>query len=206
MTPVPEGDPRDRNFAVAFDVVRVYAAERAMDPKPLLYRVAFAALTESGGRVYANAGEAFTEDTPWSQGLTAEKRAQIAEVLRGSLDYPHDAVGKNGGSTGWLQQLSREYVKAALGASWGWGTIAETMDVATSTRMFLSALKVTGDPVYVTADGPRVTLTSSIAADVLRVQRPLLSEVQSGNYSADQVARAKRLVDNWTGTNFEDGG
>lgn len=199
-------DPRDRNFEAGFAATRAWATEHGRDPWPLIYRLAFAALTESGGRVYANAGAAFTAETQWSAGMPPDKRAGVAAVLASSLRLPHDAVGRNGGSTGWLQQLSRDYVTAALNASWGWGSIPETMDVAKSTRMFLDALTVTDDPVYVPSAGAPVRLSDPIAADVLRVQRPLYSEAASGNYGAERVAQAKRLVDTWHPSWFTDGG
>jgi hypothetical protein len=44
-----------------------------------------------------------------------------------------------------------------------------------------------------------------IAADVLRVQQPKLSEASSGNYSAERVAMARHLVDNWSDDYFTHG-
>jgi hypothetical protein len=69
------------------------------------------------------------------------------------------------------------------------------MVVATSVlRMLDSELfRVTDDPVYRVGSQSR-TLSDPIAADVLRVQQPLLSEAMSSNYDADQVEIARRIV------------
>ncbi|MBM9467276.1 hypothetical protein [Nakamurella leprariae] len=118
----------------------------------------------------------------------------MAAILRRSLDLPHDKVGSNGRSTGPLQQLSSD-------VGGGWGDMAGTMDIATSVRRFLAALKVTDTPVYagtlVTPTGSRrveIRLSSPVAADVLRVQQPLADEAESSNYSAAQVAVAQQIA------------
>jgi hypothetical protein len=171
----------------------------------------FAILTESGGLIYGNDGKAFHPDPAqrrpgWDkddQGkpLPTGVLADCYRVLRTSLAYPHDAVGNNGGSTGILQQLSQDYVGARFpGKTWGWGALADTMDVGKACRMFLAALIVTSDGTY------QAMNFDPIAADVLRVQRPLLSEASSGNYGPARVGAARHLVDNWDGNYFLPGG
>ena len=199
-------DPRDLNFAGVIATVKEWAAEHDVSPTAHLLRTVFAVFTETGGYIYANRGEAFTTDTQWSREMPPEQRARVVAILKGSLAFDHDKVGRNGGSTGILQQLSRQYVQAALGGGWGWGTIADTMHVRTAARMFVNAVRVTGDTVYVAADGARITLSHSIAADVLRVQRPLASEAKSSNYDAAQVARARHLVEHWRSDYFTNPG
>lgn len=189
----------------AFAECRRWAKERGVDSRPYVYRVAFVLITESGGgRMYANEGAAFPDSgtTPWADNsLSTGQRRKIRESLSRSMSYPHDAVGGNGGSTGMYQQLSQDYVGARFpGKTWGWGTLADTMDVDKSTRMFLDRLQVTDNPEY---RGFRYS--DPLVADVLRVQQPLTSESGSSNYSAAQVARARRLVDNWSPTYFTDG-
>jgi hypothetical protein len=165
----------------------------------------FAILTESGGLVYANDGKAFADDAEhvrpgWAEGVPLDQRARIREALAPSMALPHDAVGNNGGSTGILQQLSQDYVGARFpGKTWGWGTVAATMDVGQACRMFLPRLAVTNNGGY-----QGMTL-DPIAADVLRVQQPKLSEASSGNYSAERVAMARHLVDNWSDDYFTHG-
>jgi len=150
-------------------------------------RLAFGAWTESRGYNYANDGR----NTSNSPGVTPA----IAAILRRSLDIPHDMVGSNGRSTGILQQTSSDVGGA-------WGDMAGTMDPATAARRFLDALTVTDNPVYsgilLTPTGSRrvdITLSSPVAADVLRVQQPLADEAQSSNYGAAQVAIALEITD-----------
>ena len=149
-------------------------------------RLAFALWTESRGYVYANDGR----NTSNSPGVTPF----VAQILRRSLELPHDEVGSNGRSTGPLQQISSDVGGA-------WGDMAGTMDPATSSRRFLAVLRVTDNPVYsgtlLTSSGSRrvdVTLSSPIAADVLRVQQPLADEAESSNYNAAQVAIAVEIA------------
>src|SRR6478609_1467526 len=151
-------------------------------------RLAFGIWTESRGLIYANNGA----NTSHSPGF--DTHPEWPAILRRSLDLPHDAVGSNGRSTGMLQQISSD-------VGGGWGDMAGTMDPATSARRFLAALVVTDNPVYsgtlLTPTGSRqvdITLSSPIAADVLRVQRPLADEAQSDNYGASQVAIAQQIV------------
>ena len=151
--------------------------------------MAFVWLTESGGKNYANDGKAFHPDPKmrregWDkddngQPLPAAVLAACYAAVRKSLDYPHDAVGSNGGSTGGIQQLSQDYVGARFpGKTWGYGTVASTMDPANATAMFLGRLRVTNDRVYA-----GITFSDPLVADVLRVQQPLVSEHESDNYS-----------------------
>lgn len=170
-----------------------------------MYRLVLAVQTESGGLVYANDGKAFHPDLSqrragWDRDdrgnpLPPEILDACYRALRASLVYAHDAVGNNGGSTGILQQLSQDYVGARFpGKTWGWGTLADTMNVDKACRMFLARLTVTSNRDYLGRD------FDPIVADVLRVQQPKISEVDQ-NYGPAQVAAAKHLVDNW-GPNY----
>ena len=187
------------------DTGRAWSAERGVDPLPVLYRLVFAVMSESGGLVYANDGRAFRDDAEqvrpgWAEGVPLEQRARIRAALAPSMDIPHDAVGNNGGSTGILQQLSQDYVAARFpGKTWGWGTLGQTMDIPVACRMFLDKVRVTSDRSY------RGMVFDPIAADVLRVQQPLVSESSSSNYGLARVAEAKRIVDQWSPTYFTGG-
>jgi hypothetical protein len=93
-----------------------------------------------------------------------------------------------------LQQISDD-------VGGGWGSMAGTMDPATSARRFLAALRVTNNPIYagwlLTPTGRewvKVELSDPIAADVLRVQQPLANEARSSNYDASQVTVARAIV------------
>lgn len=166
------------------------------DPRPWEERLAFVGLTESGWKNYANDGAAFADDFAakrpgWAEGLPVDQRRRIRDVLRRSLDLPHDAVGNNGGSTGPYQQLSQDYVAARFpGKTWGWGSMADTMDIGKATVMFLDRLQVTDNPVY-----RDIRFAHPGIADVLRVQQPLVSESSSRNYSAARWAEALALLD-----------
>ena len=190
------------------DTCKAWCAERGLSPWAHMYRLVFAVMSESGGRVYANDGLAFHPDPAkrrpgWDKDdngnpLPMEILAACYAAVRKSLDFPHDAVGNNGGSTGLAQQLSQDYVGARFpGKTWGWGTLADTMSVDKACRMFLDRLQVTGNREY------RGGSYDPIAADVLRVQQPLLSE-QRSNYGQDKVDAAKAIVDNWSPNYFKD--
>lgn len=166
-------------------------------------------MSESGGRVYANDGLAFHPDPAvrrpgWDtddngKPLSPAVLARCYAAVRASLACPHDAVGNNGGSTGILQQLSQDYVGARFpGKTWGWGSLADTMDIDRACRMFLDRLVVTANRSYRGRD------FDPIAADVLRVQQPLVSESSSSNYGQDKVDAAKAIVDNWNPDYFKD--
>lgn len=151
-------------------------------------RLVFAIWTESRALVYANGGN----NTSHSPGF--DTHPEWPATLRLSLLYPHDAVGNNGRSTGFLQQISSDVGGA-------WGDMGGTMDPATSARRFLAALRVTNNRLYngtlLTPTGSKrvtVTLSDPIAADVLRVQQPLADEALSSNYDASQVAIAREIV------------
>ena len=176
-----------------------------------MYRLVFAVMSESSGLIYANDGKAFHPDPAqrrpgWDKDdkgnpLPADVLDACYRALRASLAYEHDAVGNNGGSTGILQQLSQDYVSQRFpGSKWGWGTLADTMDIPKACGMFLSRLIPSNDGVY------QGMTFDPIAADVLRVQQPLMTEAASGNYSATRVAAAKHIVDNWGPTYFLPGG
>jgi len=147
-------------------------------------RLAFAIWSESAGYIYANDGT----NESGSPGFSSHP--EWPDILRRSINIPHDKVGANGRSTGMLQQIS-----ADVGGDWG--DMAGTMDPAESARRLLAKLKVTDNGVYqgfnLRSDGTRefldITLTP-IAADVLRVQQPLADEAKSDNYNAAAVAIA----------------
>lgn len=166
--------------------IRNFAKALAVAPdQDTRERLAFAIWSESGGYIYANDGR----NTSNSPGVTSS----IREILRRSLDLPHDRVGSNGRSTGMLQQLSSD-------VGGGWGDMAGTMDPAESSRRFLNALRVTDNSVYsgtlLTSSGSRKVNVqrTAIAADVLRVQQPLADEAQSSNYGDAAVAIAKEIA------------
>ena len=212
MTPDPSdltlNQRRQRNYQRVIDTCKAWAAERGIAPWAHMYRLVFAVMSESGGLVYANDGKAFHPDTAqrrpgWDRDdrgnpLPASVLADCYRVLRRSLDLPHDAVGNNGGSTGILQQLSQDYVAARFpGKTWGWGSLAQTMDIEKACRMFLDKVRVTSERTYRGMD------FDPVAADVLRVQQPLISEQSGGGYSAARVAAAKDIVDRWGPTYFD---
>lgn len=164
-------------------------------------------LTE-GGLIYGNDGLAFHPDPAkrrgkWAEGLSEAQIADIYAYLRTSLDLPHDAVGNNGGSTGPLQGLSYGYVSRRFpGKTWGWGTIAQTMDVRDAIGRFLDALRITTDTTYQATDGP-VTGLDPLSVAVLRVQQPLAEEARK-NYGGTVVAKARHIVDNWGDSYWKD--
>lgn len=178
-------------MTVSLDPVqrRNYAAALAVAPnQKQRERLAFAILTESGGRVSANDGR----NTSESPGF--DEHPEWPGILRRSLSLPHDGIGSNGRSTGILQQTSSD-----VGGVWG--DMAGTMDPATAAERFLRVLVVTNNPLFVGyLETPKgrvpvtIALSSPIAADVLRVQQPLASEARSENYGAANVAKAIELA------------
>lgn len=191
---------QERNYREAFATTRSWAGVHGKDPEPLLDRVSMVLLTESNGRNYANDGLAYADNAEkvrpgWvveadGKPMTLAKRAAIRGVLRKSLDMPNDGIGNNGGSTGCIQQLSQEFVGVRFpGKTWGYGSVAATMDVGNAVSMFLGRLVVTDNPDYA-----GITFSDPLVADVLRVQQPLISEHESSNYNASQVATAKAIV------------
>lgn len=158
-------------------------------PTPALrVRLAFAIWTESRGLIYANDG------TNKSNSPGFDRNPQWSQILRRSLDLPHNAVGSNGRSTGMLQQISSDVGGA-------WGDMAGTMNPSISAQRFLERLVVTDNPVFsgilLTPNGSQrveILLSSPIAADVLRVQQPLADEARSANYGEDQVRAAQEIV------------
>ncbi len=173
---------------------------KSLDPVPYLDRLALGLLTESyGGYCLANDGTWYEPGT--HPEISDETRERVYQTLRVSLTLPHDVPVINGRvayshgrSTGPLQQISREAVRALTpGASWGWGSISDTLNPALAALMFVAAVRVTTNPVY-TAGGASLALSDPIAADVLRVQQPPMESAKSGNYSAAQVALARRIA------------
>lgn len=163
-------------------------------------RVAMAGWTETNWRNLANDGKAFRSDAEvvrpgWVDGVGQALRSDLYAILRLSLNYPNDGIGNNGGSTGIYQQLSQDYVGRRFpGAKWGWGTLAQTMDVKEATKLYLAKVIVTSELVYKDDYGNTVKLSDPIARDVLTVQRPTASEGKSANYGTDNIAIAKWLA------------
>jgi hypothetical protein len=167
-----------KNFTEALSVTDNYEQK---------VRLAFAIWSESRGYIYANDG------TNQSDSPGFDKNPQWPAILRRSLSIPHDRVGNNGRSTGMLQQISTN-------VGGGWGDMVGTMTPTVSAVRFLNELRVTSNPVYegilqtpTGTEKVKVNLTA-IAADVLRVQRPLADEAKSSNYDATQVAIAIEIV------------
>lgn len=192
---------RQKNYQVAIDTCKTWAAANNVQPWAHLYRLIFAIHTESKGLIYANDGGAYHPDAAvrrpgWDKDengnpLSATMLANCYSAVRRSFDFPHDAVGNNGGSTGILQQLSQDYVAARFpGKTWGWGSLANTMSVQDACWAFLDRVRVTSDRNYGGKD------FDPIIADVLRVQQPLASEV-AVNYGADVLVVAKDIINNW---------
>lgn len=176
------------NLSTALVVARAWAVAAGVDPQAAAERVAFVWWTESRGYIYANDGT----NTSRSPGF--DTHPEWPGILRRSLNIRHDKVGSNGRSTGGIQQICGE-----VGGVWG--DMAGTMDPAISTARHLSQLVITDNPVYagtlLTPTGTRrvaVTLSSPVAADVLRVQQPLADEAESSNYDATQVAIGREIV------------
>lgn len=178
-------DPRDLNNEKGFNAVRAWAKTHSItNLDPILVRLSLALNTESsGGYIFANDG--------------SKSPASEIETVQKSLLFPYDKIGSSGGSTGPLQQISKDVV-SLRGQTWGWGTLAETMNPASSYKMFVMALNVTTDPVYVHTDPVTKVKTSvatidPIVADVLRVQQPALASIMSGNYSQARLDTARRM-------------
>jgi hypothetical protein len=198
--PVNLDDTLVRNLTVAFRVCDEFAAANGLDPMDVRDVTATMLVTESGGGyIYANDGQGFREPseghTPWNwdavnnrQIGTPETRARMREILRRSLDLPHDKVGSNGRSTGPAQQLSADTGGA-------WGPMADTMQVDKSVLMFLNAVDWSNrDQWYPNANAPgRKLMANWQTAMLLRVQRPLSSEVDA-NYGAGQLSLAQQIA------------
>ena len=182
-------------FSQALAATDNWCVARGLDPTPYRVRVALCGWTESRGHNESNDGLAFADNFAqvrpgWAEGLPVNQRRVIRDTLRQSLDINGEDVGNNGGSTGMYQQLSQDYVGLRFpGKTWGYGSIADTMDITKATEMFLEKLQVTNNPVYM-----GITFSDPITADILRVQQPLVSESSSSNYNADQVAIAREIV------------
>jgi hypothetical protein len=185
-----------RNLTVAFKVSDWFAAKNHLNLWDVRDVMVTMLVTESGGGfIYANDGQGYREPatpadrTPWNWNPltnkpvgTPEARARMREVLRRSLDLPHDKVGSNGRSTGPCQQLSAETGGA-------WGPMAATMRMDLSVLMFLNAVNwADRSPFYLGKE-----MANWQTAMLLRVQRPLASEVAT-NYGAAQLTRAQAIV------------
>lgn len=202
----PELKPAQiENVKLGLRAAAEWAKAKNKDVTAVQERLIFAAWTESRFRNLANNGNAFAPNaklTSWNEGLTAEQCRVIRYQLRTSMLLPtadKDDTGENGGSTGWLQQLSGTYVMERFGKTWGYGTIADTMDVYKSSWMFLDRLVITNSKSYKPSDGNAFDLSDPIARDVLTVQKPLLREALSDNYDEHQVAYAKKIVAKYAG-------
>jgi hypothetical protein len=173
-----------RNFLEAM-AVATSPAERV--------RLVFAIWTETSGYNHSNDGRNLSE----SPGVTPERVVLLRRSLDPEWQREHglqiDRVGSNGRSTGVLQQIS-----ADVGG--GWGDMVGTLRPAVAAQRFLQELVVTDNEMFkavlLVGDTSRLVLIQRdpIAADVLRVQRPLAPEAESANYNDNQVAIARAIV------------
>jgi hypothetical protein len=159
-------------------------------------RLVAAVETETGCRVLGHTGK-------WV-GRGGRINSRQEAVLAGSAaaylaatGREVDGLGDNGGSVGILQQIPTEVawlttvggLDSGAPRPWaGWGPMVDCMKIETSVPKFLDQLRVTDDPKYL----DKVT-ASPIVADLLRIQRPLSSEV-AVNYGASLVERARALA------------
>ncbi len=84
---------------------------------------------ESRFFMYANDGSDTNDDG------TPKFGAEDIAVIRQSLALPHDKVGDDSASVGLFQQQPK-----IPSRTWGWGTVAQCMDLAYSTNAFLNSL------------------------------------------------------------------
>ena len=166
-------------------------------------RLVAALWTESGCKILAHTGT-------WGGGGWIND-AQKA-VLRTSAQYPHDGFGSNGGSVGALQQIPTAVARLATdqftgkSKAWdGWGTIPDCMALETSIPKFLAQLTVTNNKFYGSKPMADLMPGAEIVADLLRVQRPLESEVNAG-YGVSVVAAAQEIAGMFPRTSTEDEG
>lgn len=201
FVPPKLADHQIKNFKIGLATARSWAQANGKDATKVQQRLAFAAWTESRGRNLCNNGNAFAKLTTWSRGLSEEKCKVLRYILRTSMTIPNDGEGENGGSTGWLQQLSNTYVMEMFGKQWGYGTIAQTMDIPKSSIMFMERLAVTTSSVYNAKlkDGTPKSITGldPIVRDVLTTQQPLWEEAVSDNYDNEKLNIALWLVEQY---------
>jgi hypothetical protein len=159
-------------------------------------RLVAAIETETGCRVLGHTGK-------WvGRGGRINSRQEAvlagsAAAYRAATGREVDGLGDNGGSVGILQQIPTEVawlttvggLDSGAPRPWaGWGPMVDCMKIETAVPKFLAQLRVTDDPKYL----DKVT-ASPIVADLLRIQRPLSSEV-AANYGASLVERARALA------------
>ncbi len=82
--------------------------------------------------MYANDGSGQTKD---AAGVLGPFSDADKAVIRESLALPHDRVGNDSASVGLFQQQPK-----LPSRTWGWGTVAQCMDVGYSTGKFLDGL------------------------------------------------------------------
>lgn len=220
-TVTPALDPRDVNFPVGIEAVKEWCTKQPSRPAPWsrIYRLAAGVLTESyGGYRLANNGDAFPDTgvTPWAPAsMPLERRRAIRLELQKSTRLPNDkhptlGYGKNGFSVGWLQQIPLSITQMVYGANWGYGSsaassIAECLDVRTSTLMFCDRIQVTGNTSWTAADGTKITGLDPIMADLLALQQPASREASNSNqYGANMVIKVRHMVDHWSARYFTD--
>lgn len=195
----PDLDPaQERNFGAALAASDATSEASGADLWALRDRVAFVMWTEGRGYNWGNDGT----NTSNSPGF--DTHPHWPEILRRSIDRdwltanglpPPDRIGSNGRSTGCTQALSED-------VDGSWLTMAETLRVPTMIAEFCRRLVITDNPHYIgTLQKPGGgsehvvrELSSPIAADVLRIQQPLMNEALSSNYDATQVAIAQAIA------------
>lgn len=187
-----------RNFSEAFAASDLVAIETGADLWALRDRVAFVMWTEGRGYNWGNDGSNQSNSPGFDShpGWPALLRRSIDRnwLDANGLPFP-DKVGNNGRSTGCTQALSED-------VNGSWLTMAETLRVPAMVTEFCRRVVVTDEPRYAgTLQKPgggseRVVreLSSPIAADVLRIQQPLINEALSSNYDASQVAIAQSIA------------
>jgi hypothetical protein len=195
--------------------------QEAGDPERAL-RGVLCFVTESNGRQQSNNGQAYHPDPSqrrpgWADDWSPERCQPVYDALRKSLVYVKTTdgtplvVGNNGMSTGAAQGLNTEALTAKYGkpTDWGWGTIDQQLNLVDGInfvcRAFLGKLVVTDDSRYWykdenTNEDRFIDLSHPAIADVLRVQRPGMSETTSSNYGADRLDLAREIITELAGT------
>lgn len=186
-----------RNLSASRLIVDAWCDARPkLDREGIWVRLVAAELTESVFRILAHTGE-------WKSGgrINEAQKAILrtsAKLYRDATGREPDGYGSNGGSVGILQQIPTPVARAADDPWDGWGSIVDCMVLATSVPKFLAQIRVTDDSTY----GGK-PMASAIVADLLRVQRPLTSEV-AANYGGAVTANAVAVAQQFPRTQERD--
>lgn len=171
--PLPKGEPGP-NLTIVAIALGVAAEMNASQVATLALMEA--GLAESHFKNYANDGVHGPEDdkgTPSTAGQLAEAKT--------SLGFPHDAVGTDHASVGFLQQQV-----GPKGSGFGWGTVTEIMDPAHATRVFLERAK--------TKEGIAASRNDAITAAHLLAQDIQRSAFSDGRNYRKHEEKAKELM------------